>query len=164
MLTTKIDARVLADPSWWHWALTVPLLAAHLAAVPKALAAAMVLCGIVGLFFFARLGSVRLMPVQVRLAYLALLALGLAPGMGWLHWVQLVGTSAMVTFGYCPLVRLLTLLPWNRGEPLSSGFLKALAFAPAAGGLWRWRSLAAETSAACSCSLAAAARKQAPAC
>jgi hypothetical protein len=143
--------------------LTVPLVAAHLAGAPAAIAAAMALCGIVGLFFFARLGSVRPMPVQVRLAYLALLALGLAPGMGWLQWVQLVGTSAMVTFGYCPLVRLLTLLPWNRRESLSSGFLKALAFAPAAGGLWRWQSLAAQAPAACSCSLAAAAAKRASA-
>ncbi len=75
------------------------------------------------------------------------------PALAWVHWVQLVGTSAMVLVGYCPLVRMLTLLPWNRSEAISRPWLRNLAFAPARGGLWDWSVGASPAPAACSCSV-----------
>jgi hypothetical protein len=104
------------------------------AGVGGAIEAAIGLCVIAAGAHYAVHDSTRAMPVQVRLAFLALLVLGLAPGMWWVHWSQLVGTSAMVLVGYCPLVRMLALLPWNRAEPLTRAFAwRTFAAAPAGG-------------------------------
>jgi hypothetical protein len=153
MFRTNIDHRVFSEPSWWHWAATVPLLVAHVIGVRGALAAAMLLCAAFALTFWLKLCSVHAMPVQVRLVYLAILAVGLLPYMAWLHWVQIAGTSAVVSFGYCPLVRMLTLLPPNRAEPLTRSYLTRLAVAPANGGLWLWPAESQPKASGCSCSL-----------
>ena len=42
-----------------------------------------------------RTGSARSFPVQVRLAYLTLLLAGAWEPLAILHWIQLVGTTAM---------------------------------------------------------------------
>lgn len=70
-----------------------------------------------------REGALRAFPVQVRLAYLVLLAAGLWPPLAFIHWVQLAGTVALLAAGYCPLARLMALLPWNRREPLSAALV-----------------------------------------
>lgn len=114
-----IDRQVFADPSWWHWSLTIPLLAIHLAGVSGAIELAMALCFVASIYFYFRLLQLKPFPVQVRIAYLSLLVVGMLPWMFWVHWVQLIGTSAMVSVGYCPLIRLLTLFPLNRMEPLT---------------------------------------------
>jgi len=146
----RFDPSVLHDPSWWHWVATVPLLAAHLAGVPWALAAAILLCLLMAAWYAARLRAIQPFPVQIRLAFAALLLAGSAPGMSWLHWVQLGGTSVMVTLGYCLLGRLLMLAPWNRSMPLSLSLLGDALFRwPTAGGI-----LAAECSPPAACSLA----------
>lgn len=153
MQQMRFDRQTLTDSSWWHWAATVPLLAAHLLRYPGALTAALLLCAIVGGYFFLRLRQVRPFPVQVRLAYLGLLFVGTLPWMAWIHWTQLAGTSAMVAVGYCPLARMLSLLPWNRNEPLS----RALAWRvfvqdSCSGGLVQWAAVSSPASGAC-CSL-----------
>jgi hypothetical protein len=130
---------VLKDVSWWHWVLTIPLLAAHLAGVPWAIVAAMVLCAAAGSYFYLRLKQLRPYPVQVRIAYLGLLALGTVPGMHWLYWIPLVGTTVMVTTGYCPLIRTLSLAGWNRTEPFQWSLVwQAFFREPCAGGLLQW--------------------------
>ncbi len=58
-------------------------------------------------------------PVQVCNAFTGLLVLALWAPMNWLFWVPAIGTPAPVLFGYCTLARCLSLLPWNRQEPLS---------------------------------------------
>jgi hypothetical protein len=59
--------------------------------------------------------------------------------MGWMHWIQLAGTSAMVTVGYCPLARMLGLLPFNRSQPLTWSLVCQLFLRdPCVGGLVRW--------------------------
>ncbi|HYP67235.1 MAG TPA: hypothetical protein VEP67_03170 [Thiobacillaceae bacterium] len=40
-----------------------------------------------------------------------------------MYWIQLAGTSAMVLFGYCPLARFLSLMPWNRTQPFTFSLL-----------------------------------------
>jgi hypothetical protein len=148
MLETSINRSVLQDISWWHWALTAPLLAAHLAGVEWALAAAIMLCGLVGGYFYARVGQWRPYPVQIRLAYLGLLLVGSLPAMAWLHWVQVFGTTAMVMVGYCPLARALNLLPWNRNEPFTLALVWRSIFRdPTAGGIFQDSN---ESGAACS--------------
>jgi len=120
----SIDIRRLLDVGWWYWAFTLPLLTAHVALGPErsrpAIETAIVLCAAVAAYGGWRAGSAGAPSAQVRLAYLALLILGLAPAAHWLHWLQLAGTTAMVTVGYCPLFRLMALMPWNRKEPLTA--------------------------------------------
>ena len=52
MSRPTLDRRVVIDVSWWHWALTIPLLAAHLTGSTWAIAAAMGLCAAAGGYFF----------------------------------------------------------------------------------------------------------------
>lgn len=139
MVKPTLNREVFTDASWWHWATTIPLLAAHLVGYPWALPATMVLCAAVGVYFLIRIGQLRPYPVQVRFAYLGLLAAGTLPGFGWIHWVQIAGTTAMVTVGYCPLIRALSLLPPNRSEPLTPSFVwQTFVKEPCVGGVAKW--------------------------
>ncbi len=131
----QIDTHVLWDPSWWHWAVTVPLLALHLAGYPVALAAAIALCAVMAAYFWSRVGAWRPFPAQIRLAYLGLLFVGGVPGFAWMHWFQLIGTTAMVLVGYCPLGRMLSLLSWNRHQPLSWSLVARTISARPSGGV-----------------------------
>jgi hypothetical protein len=98
-----------------QWAVTAPLLAAHLAGVRGALLAVLVLCAITIAYYTLRLGGLRPARVQIRLGFFAVVALGALPGIGWwILWLPLCGTTAQVLFGYCPMARMLQLMPWNR--------------------------------------------------
>lgn len=107
-------------PAWWLWAaLTVLLLAAaggdiRLRYAAMALAAAQAVAWLT----FHR--SLLHFPTQVRLAYVVVMAASFLPGGAWLYWVQTTGTTALVVLGYCPLARLLLLLPINRSVPLTT--------------------------------------------
>lgn len=105
--------------SWWYWAVTSILLIAGLAGWFAAFYLAVILSTIQVVHFRLREGSVSAFPVQVRIAYTALLLLALWEPLRWLFWVPAIGTPAQVLFGYCTLARCLSLLPWNRHEPLS---------------------------------------------
>jgi hypothetical protein len=60
-------------------------------------------------------------PAQLRLAYVAWVAIGTyVPFMSWMMYVTLVGLAANLAVGWCPLSRMLYLLPWNREEPWDS--------------------------------------------
>lgn len=113
-------ARPLRDAAWWYWLVTLPFVAGAALGCRHSLVVAVGLTVIQALEFLHRDRRFSAFPVQVRLGYLALLLLGAAPGMGWIHIVQTLGTTAMVTFGYCPLARVLSLLPWNRTHPLTA--------------------------------------------
>jgi hypothetical protein len=153
MFSKRVDLRVFTDVSWWHWGLTIPLLAAHLAGYSWAIPIAMGLCGTMGLYFLLRLRRLRPYPVQVRIVYLGLLLIGTLPWMQWVHWVQLAGTTAMVTVGYCPLIRILSLAPLNRTKPLTPALVwRAFVQEPCAGGLISWSTGSPSPAIAC-CSL-----------
>jgi hypothetical protein len=135
-----IDWRRLRDAGWLHWAATVPLLAASVSLGTErarpAFEAAALLCAAMAAYAYARTGDGLAPAVQVRLAYLALLVLGLAPAARWFHWVQLAGTTSMVAVGYCPLARLLALAPWNRKEVLTAALVRRTFLSrPASGGI-----------------------------
>jgi hypothetical protein len=120
---------------WWYWLATAILLAAHLlGGVAWAIHAAVALGAIQLVHFALREGRLVAFPVQVRVAYLMLLVIGSVPLLGFIHWIQLFGTWAMVLVGYCPLARMLSLLPWNRCEPLSGELIGRTFFSPPVSG------------------------------
>ena len=59
-------------------------------------------------------------PAQLRIAYIGWLALGtFVPELVSMMYITTVGLGANLAFGYCPLARMLYLLPWNRNQPMS---------------------------------------------
>lgn len=116
------------DVGWWYWLLTVALLAAGLMLWPPALYGAIGLTALQVVHFAAVNKSLAAFPVQVRLAYLAMLVAGLWEPLRVLHWIQLVGTTARVAVDYCLLARALSLLPWNRSEPFSLSLVRQRIF------------------------------------
>jgi len=69
--------------------------------------------------------------VQVRLAYLLWVLIGtFVPGMIILMYITTVGLAANLFFNYCPLARLMLLMPWNRSESLSLEFLRRVFLSP----------------------------------
>lgn len=104
---------------WWYWAVTSVLLFGGLAGRFEAFQLAAGLSAFQIIHFRLREGSFSAFPVQVRIAYTAILLLALWEPMRWLFWVPAIGTPARVLFGYCTLARCMSLLPWHRREPLS---------------------------------------------
>jgi hypothetical protein len=114
----------IRDLGWWYWFITAALLGSGLFGWPAGLPLAMALCAI-QIAHVARLThDVTAFPVQVRVAYLALLIAGSWEPFQWIHWIQLLGTSARVLAGYCLLARTLSLAPWNRWQPLSPALVR----------------------------------------
>jgi len=125
-----------SDLIWRYWAATAATLALGLAGVDAGLTAAIGLNAIQVLHFVARTRGTTAFMVQVRVVYLGLLLLGLLPELQILHWLQLAGTTATVTVGYCPLARLLALVPPNRTRRLDLALLRrALLTPPTAGSI-----------------------------
>ena len=120
----------LQDVKWWYWLVTAILLAAYVAGWRSAIFAVIALGAVQLVHFAVREGDLTAFPVQVRAAYLALLAAGLLPLLGFIHWVQLAGTWAMVLVGYCPLARALSLLPCNRRQPFSLALVRRTFLSP----------------------------------
>lgn len=105
--------------SWWYWAVTTVLLSIGLIGRFEAFYLASALSAIQIVHFRLREGGFSAFPVQVRVAYTALLLVSLWGPLNRLFWVPAIGTLAQVLFGYCTLARCLSLLPWNRLEPFS---------------------------------------------
>ena len=137
--TFFLDMRVLADPSWWHWTITMPLLAAHLLGVPWAMGATLILCAAMAVYYLVRLRGVRPFAVQVRVAYIIWLLLGLLPLMQWMLWLALAGLVARVLIDYCLMARLLSLMWFNRTEPLTWSLVVRIFAAPPNGAIVSYR-------------------------
>jgi hypothetical protein len=116
------------EATWWVWLVTFALLAAGLAGFPAGFIAAIALSLVQTVFFWRKTRDVRAMSVQIRLSYTLLLAVCFIPQLRWLYWLPTVGTSALLVFGYCLMARTLSLLPWNRPEPLSLDLLRRTFF------------------------------------
>ena len=50
--------------------------------------------------------------------------------MVFLMYITLVGLATNLFLGYCPLARMMYLLPWNRDEAFSAGLLGRVFFSP----------------------------------
>jgi hypothetical protein len=118
------------EMDWWYWLVTDGLLIGSLAGWDWGIAPAAWLTLVQAVHYLYRERSLAAFPVQVRLGYLLLLLLGTYPPLGFIHWIQLVGTTAVVTVGYCPLARILALMPWNRSGPLSLAQVLSIIFSP----------------------------------
>lgn len=116
--------------SWWYWLATVPLLIVGLTGRNEAFYYVMALTVVQWIHFALRDRSLVSFPVQVRMGYLGLLLLGQWDPFYFIYYIQLIGTSAMVLFGYCPLARFLSLMPWNRSEPFSLSLVKRTILSP----------------------------------
>ncbi len=74
-------------------------------------------------------------PVQVRLAYAVWVAIGTyVPHMQILMYITTIGLATNLFWGYCPLARMLYLLPWNRREPFSFDLVRRVALTPPVNG------------------------------
>jgi len=82
---------------------------------------------------FLQLFSFRItpFPVQVRIAYLIWVALGTyVPGMMILMYITVVGLATNLFLGYCPLARMMYLVPWNLSQEFSLNLLGRVIFSP----------------------------------
>jgi hypothetical protein len=119
-----------------YWQVTALLLAAHFAGLAVALPLAITLTAVQVLHFSAFRRNLAALDVQVRIGYLGLLLLGKVWLLWPIHAVQFLGVNALLVADYCLLARLLVLLPWNRGVPLSARLVRqALFSAPAPGAI-----------------------------
>ena len=109
----------IRDLAWWYWFITVGLLGCGLFGWPVGITLAMGLSAVQTTHVLWLTRDVTAFPVQVRAAYLMLLMAGTWAPLQWIHWIQLMGTSARVVIGYCLLARALSLAPWNRWQPLT---------------------------------------------
>lgn len=112
------------DTGWWYWLVTVCLLSAGIAGWSPGFTLAIGLTGVQLLHYIAREKDVSAFPVQVRIGYLLLLLLAWPEPLRWIYWIPTIGTWAQVVFGYCTMARLVSLLPWNRREPLSLALIQ----------------------------------------
>ncbi|MDH5436451.1 MAG: hypothetical protein OEX83_06795 [Gammaproteobacteria bacterium] len=115
--------KISKDISWWYWLATIPMLVVGVSGNDTGFFAAMGLTSIQVVHYLMREKNIAAFPVQVRIGYLLLLVCGSFPYLFWIYWIQIAGTSAMVIFNYCPLARILSLMPWNRTELFSMNLM-----------------------------------------
>lgn len=109
----------IKDIGWWYWLVSASALTAGVAGWHWGFCIAGTLTVVQIIHFTIRAGSLTAFPVQIRLAYLAILIAAALPALQWLYWVPTIGTWALVVFGYCLIARVLSLMPWNRQGPLT---------------------------------------------
>lgn len=116
--------------AWWYWLAAVTGLASGMVGWEPGYGIAMGVTVLHGVHWLGRGHRPGSLPLQVRAAYVGILAVGLWPPLAFLHWMQLLGTSALLAFDYCPLARMLALMPWNRSVPLSGRLILRIFFTP----------------------------------
>ena len=80
-------------------------------------------------FFLLFRFNVRPFPVQVRIGYLVWVAVGTyVPHLVILMYITLVGLATNLFLGYCPLARMVYLLPWNCDEKFSLDLVRRVFF------------------------------------
>lgn len=118
------------DPFWWIWLTTACLLTVGLAGYPAAFVVAIGLALAQTVWFAGTERALSAHGVQIRLAYTLLLLASYPPGWRWVNALPALGTFALVLVGYCPLARLLSLMPWNRTEPLTVDLVRRTFLTP----------------------------------
>ncbi len=116
--------------SWWYWLVTVVFLTAGIAGWLPGFYLAIALTAVQVIHFTIRENSLTAFPVQVRFAYLIFLAAALWEPIRFLYWLPVIGTWTMVLTGYCFLARSVSIMPWNRTEPLTFSLIKRTFFSP----------------------------------
>jgi hypothetical protein len=117
--------------AWWYWlSVWIPLGFWTVDGAPGGLVCAIAFCAVSLADFRLQDGSWAAFPVQVRAGFLLLLLAGIPDALRIVNWIQLAGTGAMLAFDYCPLARLVSLAPWNRGRPLTAAMVRAVLLTP----------------------------------
>lgn len=112
------------EPTWWIWLATVLSLGLGLAGFASGFVGACALSVAQAAWFLVKHRSLKPYPVQIRVAYAACLIAYLVPGFNWMFWIPVIGTMALLLFGYCLMARLLSLMPWNRQEAMNLALLR----------------------------------------
>lgn len=112
------------DIGWWYWLVTVCLLTAGIAGFDFCFYTAIGLTVFQLVHYLYRENGISAFPVQVRIGYLLLLIMATPERLNWIFWIPMVGTWAQVIFGYCTMARFVSLMPWNRVEPLSKDVIQ----------------------------------------
>lgn len=118
------------DVGWWYWLVSWALVISGLAGWERGFYL------VIGLSFFqivhyaAREKSATAFPVQVRIAFFIFTLLAFAKPLRFLYFIPAIGLAARVLVDYCCMARLISLLPWNRSEPLSLNLIKQRIFSP----------------------------------
>jgi hypothetical protein len=75
--------------------------------------------------------SIRPFPVQVRIAYFIWVVVGTyVPYMTILMYITLVGLGTNLFLGYCPLARMMYLMPWNHDSKFSAELIRRVILSP----------------------------------
>lgn len=114
---------------WWYWLGLELLIGGWIAGCPVCPDLAVAVGTIQLLHQTARTGSVTAFPVQVRSVYLWLLLLAMWEPLHFVLWIQFAGTALLLLTDYCTLARLLSLMPWNRNEPLTAELVRRVLLA-----------------------------------
>lgn len=78
---------------------------------------------------------VKKFPAQIRIAYLIWVVIGTyVPHMTILMYITTIGLATNLFLGYCPLARMMYLLPVNREEPFSLELVRRVFVSPPAQG------------------------------
>lgn len=112
--------------AWWYMLATYALLWAGVLADPVWAAAAIASCLAQAVVFGIEDGDFFSLTSQVRYVLSLIILAGF--WQPWLWWLPLAGLTVRLTTNYCLLARLVSLLPWNRKEPLSAALIKARIF------------------------------------
>lgn len=125
------------DFRWWYWLASAIFLTAGVLGAPIGFQLVIGLTVVQLVHFTLRTRDLSAFPIQVRFAYLLLLLVAYLEPLRLLYWVPTIGTWALVLVGYCPMARIVSLLPWNRTEAFSLGLVKRTFFSPPVRGSFR---------------------------
>ena len=90
------------------------------------------------IFFVLFQNKIKPFTVQLRLVYLAWLIIGTyVPHMAIMMYIATVGLASNLFLNYCPLARMMYLLPWNREEAFSLNLLKRVILTPPVSGRFK---------------------------
>ncbi|MBI2094621.1 MAG: hypothetical protein HYT89_00435 [Candidatus Omnitrophica bacterium] len=92
--------------------------------------AALVLCVAQVVHFGIEDKSFLSFSCQVRFVLAALFLTAWYEPLGWILWIPAIGLTARLTVNYCLLARLMSLLPWNRKQPLTWALVQKTLFSP----------------------------------
>ena len=115
---------------WWNWAIVTTLLLAGLADIQGARETAFAIAAAQACIYLFTYRSAVHFPTQVRLVYVTWMAMSFLPGFIFMFWIQLAGTLTLTVTGYCPLARILMLLPVNCRFPLTLERVKRILLHP----------------------------------
>ena len=115
---------------WWTWLATLLLLVAGVLESPVFLLVAIALSAGQSVYLLQKHKSAAPYAVQIRIALTILLVICFPSPWRWLNWLPTVGIVLRLLFDYCMIARLLSLMPWNRTQPISLALVRRTFLTP----------------------------------